>query len=130
MSGNLLVKQEELAHKKGIVTIWSAPRRVNMPPSDIAIDVGSLMHFDWGYVYMGQEPIIQNTLYNVYEDFFTSLTELISNLPLESGLTVLLICESGERISVAAAELLARELKSAGKKVEVYHKGLAKWFKF
>jgi RNase adaptor protein for sRNA GlmZ degradation len=126
----LLEPIETIKRKPGIVTIWSGPRRVKMPPADIIIDVASFMVDDWEYIYNGTEPIIQNTLYSLHEEFIVTLAELIITLPVESGVTVVLSCEAGERRSVAAAELLARELHSMGIKCEVYHKGLAKWFKF
>jgi RNase adaptor protein for sRNA GlmZ degradation len=104
-------------------------KKAKIPPCDIYIDVSSFMVDDWDFRYNGTEPIIQNTLYNSYGEFFENLSLLLFTMNVESGLVVVLVCEVGERLSVASAELLAREIQWYPK-VEVYHKELAKWFKF
>jgi len=125
----LLQPSPNLERKPNIVTILSMSKKSKIPPCDIYIDVSTFMDDLWGYPYTGTEPIIQNTLYKFHKWLFVNLAELIKSLPVESGLVVVLVCEAGERRSVASAELLARALQ-VYRNVEVYHKELAKWFKF
>jgi RNase adaptor protein for sRNA GlmZ degradation len=125
----LLQSPPNLERKPNTVTILSMSKKSKIPPCDIYIDVSSFMVDDWDFRYKGTEPIIQNTLYNHHGEFFEQLSLLLFTMNVESGLVVVLVCEAGERRSVAAAELLAREIQWYPK-VEVYHKELMKWFKF
>lgn len=125
----LLQPPPNIERKPKTVTILSMLKKSKIPPCDIYIDVSSFMVDDWDFRYNGTEPIIQNTVYNNYGEFFQNLSLLLFTMNVESGLVVVLVCEAGERLSVASAELLAREIQWYPK-VEVYHKELAKWFKF
>lgn len=125
----LLTPKPNLQRKPNTITIISQAKRTKIPEFDIIFDVDAFMVDDWKYPYVGSEPIIQNTLYATYEDFFVDLCSLLERLPVERGIVLVLLCDRGERLSVAAAELLARELMQT-RNVEVYHKELEKWFKF
>lgn len=126
----LLQPPPNLERKPNTITILSMSRKVKIPPCDIYIDVSAFMVDDWDFRYNGTEAIIQNTLYNSHTEFFVNLASTLLEIGVESGLLIVLVCEAGERRSVASAELLARELQVYGLNIEVYHKELMKWFKF
>lgn len=124
----LLTPKQEFKREPKIVTIISSPTH-SVPPHDIHVDVSYFMVDDYGYLYNGLEPIIQNTLYSLHEEFFINLALIVFNMNVESGLIVVLSSREGERRAVAAAEVLAGLITSSCT-VKVYHKGLDKWFQF
>jgi RNase adaptor protein for sRNA GlmZ degradation len=125
----LLTPKTDIQRKPNVITIISAARRTKVAEADIYIDVSLFMVDDWDFRYNGTEPIIQNTLYSNHAEFFVHLSSLLFTMNVESGMVVVLVCEAGERRSVASAEMLAREIQGSYK-VEVYHKELSKWLKF
>jgi RNase adaptor protein for sRNA GlmZ degradation len=83
----------------------------------------------------GMDTFVQNTVYAIYQDFFSDLILLILSMAdketlLDSGIVIMVSCSMGERRSVASVEILARELRKLGYNCEVHHKELEKWFKF
>jgi RNase adaptor protein for sRNA GlmZ degradation len=125
-----LSKPVEITRKPNTVVIVSASNSRKIPECDLYIDVASFMVDDWDFRYNGTEPIIKNTIKQLHFEFIETLSNLILNMNLDTGVIVVIACEAGERRSVAAAENLADKLAKEFVNVRVYHKEMDKWLKF
>ena len=120
-----------------ILKSGSKPSSIIVEDVDLYLNVHAIFseHFSDKSLY-GTEDYVKGTIYGYAHNAIQHLTNLIFEATLdprflESGLVVLLVCSSGERCSVAIAEMVAKILyEQYVVNVRILHGMEEKWFKF